>query len=91
MMNSEVNLDYMKKVESKANAYLSSVTQDELMRKVEKKQRNGSTISLTVEDMLIELFQEETHHRGELIALLWQIDVNPPHLGWSRYIHSRVP
>ena len=81
--------NYLEQVESKANAYLSTVTPVELSRKIERKQRDGSIITVTVEDMLIDLFQEETHHRGELIALLWQMDVNPPHLGWSQYLNSR--
>ena len=80
---------YTEKVESKANAYLSMVTPAELSRRVERKQRDGSTFTVTVEDVLIDLFQEETHHRGELIALLWQMDVAPPHMGWSGYLRSR--
>ena len=85
--NIEKIRNYTEQVESKANAYLNTVTPVELARKIERKQRDGSIITVTVEDMLIDLFQEETHHRGELIALLWQMDVNPPHLGWSQYLH----
>lgn len=78
--------EYLEEVESKANAYLSKVTPEELSRKIERKLRDGTTIKVTVEDILIDFFQEETHHRGELIALLWQIDVCPPHLGWAQYL-----
>ena len=87
--NIEKITNYLEQVESEANAYLSRVAPKELSRKIERKQRDGSTITVNVEDILIDLFQEETHHRGELIALLWQMDVNPPHLGWSQYLHSR--
>jgi len=80
--------EYLEKVESKANAYLSKVTPEELSRKIERKMRDGATIMVTVEDILIDFFQEETHHRGELIALLWQIDVCPPHLGWAQYLNK---
>ena len=80
--------EYLEKVESKTNAYLSKVTPEELLRKVERKMRDGTTIMVTVEDILIDFFQEETHHRGELIALLWQIDVCPPHLGWAQYLNK---
>jgi len=79
---------YTEQVESKANAYLSKITPEELSRKIERKQRDGSSITVTVEDILIDFFQEETHHRGELIALLWQMDVRPPHLSWSRYLNK---
>ncbi len=77
---------YLERVESEANEYLRKITEEELTRKLEFKMRDGSTSTYTVEDWLITLFEEETHHRGELIALLWQIDVNPPHMGWAQYI-----
>ena len=80
--------EYLEQVESKANAYLSKVTPDELSRKIERRRRDGSIITATVEDYLIHLFQEETHHRGELMALLWQMDVSPPHMGWTQYLNK---
>lgn len=80
--------EYVEQVESKANEYLSKVTPEELSRKIERKRRNGSTTLATGEDYLIHLFQEETHHLGELIALLWQINVRPPHMGWIQYINK---
>jgi Pyruvate/2-oxoacid:ferredoxin oxidoreductase gamma subunit len=86
--NIEKIIDYLEQVESKANTYLNNITPNELTRKIERKLRDGSTSTVTVEDILIDLFQEETHHRGELIALLWQKDVIPPHVGWSQYLHS---
>lgn len=79
---------YLEQVESKANAYLSKVNAQELVRKIERKQRDGSTITVTVENILIDFFQEETHHRGELIALFWQMDVSPPHMGWTQYLNK---
>ena len=77
---------YLERVESEANEYLRKITKEELSRKLEFKMRDGSNSTYTVEDWLVTLFQEETHHRGELMALLWQIDVNPPHIGWAQYI-----
>ncbi len=86
--NMEKIKTYSKQVESKANAYLSTVTPTELSRKIERKQRDGSTFTVSVEDIMVDLFQEETHHRGELIALLWQMDISPPHAGWTQYLRS---
>ena len=83
--------NYLRQVESKVNTYLSSITPNELTRKIERKQRDGSTITVNVEDILIDLFQEETHHRGELIALLWQMDLSPPYVGWIQYLGLRTP
>ena len=81
---------YLEQVEAKANAYLSKVTPEELSRNIERKRKDGSTILIPVEDMLLDLFQEETHHRGELIALLWQMDVTPPHMGFIQYVRSQM-
>jgi uncharacterized damage-inducible protein DinB len=69
---------YLEQVESKANAYLSKVTPEDLAKNIERKQKDGSTFPV-----------EETHHRGELIALLWQMDVAPPHMGFIQYTRSQ--
>ena len=78
---------YLDQVESDVNRYLSKVTPEELSRKVELRFNDGTTVRMTVEDMLIHLFQEETHHMGEFIALLWQMNIEPPHLGWAKFIN----
>jgi uncharacterized damage-inducible protein DinB len=61
---------YLEDVESRANANLSKMTPEELAKN---------------EVILLDFFQEETHHRGELLALLWQMDVAPPHTGFLQY------
>ena len=61
---------YLEDVESRANANLSKMTPEELEKN---------------EVVLLDFFQEETHHRGELLALLWQMDVEPPHMGFLQY------
>ena len=81
---------YLEQVESKASGYLSKVTPEELARNIERKQKDGSTFPVPVEDILLDFFQEETHHRGELIALLWQMDVAPPHMGFVQYLRSQT-
>jgi uncharacterized damage-inducible protein DinB len=89
--NIEKITKYLEDVESRANAYLSKVTPEELARNTERKLRDGSTFLVPVEDILLDLFQEETHHRGELIALLWQMDVAPPHKSFIQYLRSQMP
>jgi uncharacterized damage-inducible protein DinB len=84
--NFEKFKDYVERVDSDAKAYLSKVTPEELSRKIERKYDDGIVVELTIEDWLIQFFQEETHHRGEFIALLWQMEIEPPHLGWSKYL-----
>ncbi len=62
--------EYLKDVELRADSNLSKMTPEDLSRN---------------EIVLLDFFQEETHHRGELIALLWQMDIEPPHMGFLQY------
>jgi uncharacterized damage-inducible protein DinB len=78
---------YLDRVESEANRYLGKLTPAELSRKMERRFKDGTSVQVTVEDMLIHIFQEEIHHTGEFIALLWQMNIEPPHLGWARFIN----
>jgi uncharacterized damage-inducible protein DinB len=77
---------YQKQVEEDFNEYLSQLTPDELARQVTRRYRDGRIIVSTVEDNLLHFLLEETHHHGEFIALLWQLDINPPHFGWINYL-----
>ncbi len=77
---------YMERVEAKFNPYVSALTPAELARKVTRTSPSGATTTATVEDYLLHFFQEETHHRGEFIALLYQMEVTPPHMGWLQYL-----
>ena len=75
-----------KEVESRAEAYVSKVVSSELERKVEMPRSGMPTVIVRVEDILVHSALENIHHFGELIALLWQINVEPPHMGWIGYI-----
>lgn len=75
-----------KEVESRAEAYVSKVSPSELERKVEMPRSGMPTVTVRVEDILVHSALENIHHFGELIALLWQINVEPPHMGWIGYI-----
>lgn len=39
-------------------------------------QRQFENVGISAEDVLIHFFEEEVHHRGELIALLWQMNLD---------------
>ena len=73
---------YMEHVEGCLKRYIDNLTSEGLMREYAMKNATGETIK--AEDVLIHVFEEEIHHRGELIALLWQMDVEPPQMGWKR-------
>jgi uncharacterized damage-inducible protein DinB len=76
----------VKEVESKAKACVAKLNASELERKVEMPRRGMPSVSVRVEDVLVHAALENMHHFGELIALLWQIDVEPPHMGWIGYL-----
>jgi uncharacterized damage-inducible protein DinB len=61
---------YMEAVEAHTSANLGKMTPEQLEKS---------------ETILLDFFQEETHHRGELLALLWQMDVEPPHIGFLQW------
>jgi len=72
---------YMKHVENRMNKYLQSLKPADLKRKYTGK-REGRPETVTAEDLLVHVFEEEVHHRGELIALFWQMGIKPPLRGY---------
>ncbi len=74
---------YMEHVENRMKKYLKSLTQEELQKTYTAKDDDKKTVSVTAEDVLVHVFEEEIHHRGELIALLWQMNVEPPLMSWK--------
>lgn len=75
--------DYMQHVERRMHGYLGSLSEEGLKKEYEVTNDADERAIVTAEDVLIHLFEEEVHHRGELIALLWQINVKPPLMGWK--------
>ncbi len=74
---------YMEHVEKRMQKYLDSLPKEGLRKKYTVKNDYGETIQITAEDVLIHVFEEEIHHRGELNALLWQMGIDPPPMGWK--------
>jgi uncharacterized damage-inducible protein DinB len=74
---------YMERVEKRMNDYLQSLSSEGLKKKYRVTGEDHKVTKITAEDILIHVFEEEVHHRGELIALLWQIGVDPPEMGWK--------
>ncbi len=75
--------DRMEYVEARMRNYLNSITPNGLTKKYSVTNNADERIDVTAEDVLVHAFEEEVHHRGELIALLWQMDVEPPLMGWK--------
>ncbi len=73
---------FMEHVEKRMLEYLAKLPIGGLDKKYLLKDDDGKDLEITAEDVLIHVFEEEVHHRGELIALLWQIGIEPPPMGW---------
>jgi uncharacterized damage-inducible protein DinB len=72
---------YMKHVEKPMHDYVDSLSIKELNKTYKVMGDNHRTFKITAEDVLIHVFEEEVHHRGELIALIWQMGIEPPPMG----------
>jgi uncharacterized damage-inducible protein DinB len=75
---------YMEQVEARMHNYLRALPKEGLKKKYKVVNDADETVEVTAEDVLIHVFEEEVHHRGELIALLWQIGIEPPPMGWKK-------
>jgi uncharacterized damage-inducible protein DinB len=75
-------------VEKQVNMFLASLTEGELNRKVTLPWRKDPPIVLRIEDVLINTAIEDASHMGELIALMWQFDRQPPFLSWSTFLEQ---
>jgi uncharacterized damage-inducible protein DinB len=74
---------YMENVERRTHEYLKALTDEELNKAYTVKDDKNKTLRIKAEDVLVHVFEEEVHHRGELIALLWQMGIQPPEMGWK--------
>ncbi len=74
---------YMKHVEKRMQDYLNSLPKEGLSKRYRTKTDDNKTVDITAEDVLIHVFEEEIQHRGELNALLWQMSIEPPIMGWK--------
>lgn len=74
---------YMAHVETRMRDYLNSLPVGGLQKKYTVKNDVNEIVEIFAEDVLIHVFEEEVHHRGEIIAFLWQMGVEPPVMGWK--------
>lgn len=42
-------------------------------------------------DVLVHVFTEELYHRGEIISILWQMDIQSPDTGWLSAMKKTDP
>jgi uncharacterized damage-inducible protein DinB len=78
---------YMQHTEKRMNDYLKSLPPLGLGKEYhgQGKERNKR---VTAEEILVHVFEEEVHHRGELIALYWQMGIKPPLVDFVDFVFS---
>lgn len=64
---------------------------DDLCKPVSRLNNDGIRRSTKVKDVLIHVIAEELHHRGEIIAILWQMNIQPPDMGWLSVMKKTHP
>jgi len=77
--------EYADEVESETNEYLKSLTDAKLKGVLEFTGWDKKTHRHKVEDVLLHVIEEEIHHRGELLCIYWQHDIQPPNVGYLGY------
>jgi len=70
-----------RKVDQMLNDFMRRLRPRDLDRKVTIPNRRRE--QLTVRTMLVHMIEEELQHKGELNALLWQLDVDAPVSGYD--------
>ena len=78
------------KVIPKVDEYLSYIKQEDLDRKVWRINYDGIRRT-KVKDILMHVIIEQIHHRGEIIATLWQMNIQPPDMGWLSVMGKTDP
>jgi uncharacterized damage-inducible protein DinB len=85
------SLEELKKDEARMSPYILDFVQNlkpEDLSKWIERDRDGESetpFRFNVRNMLWHLVEEELQHRGELNALLWQMDADPPITGWGTW------
>lgn len=70
---------YMEKIIAKEGRFLAKLTDKDLDRGI---QPEWKTRAHPIRDSLLQVTFEQAHHLGELIALFWQMDIEPPEMTW---------
>jgi uncharacterized damage-inducible protein DinB len=78
----EMVLRHLDEVETRTRDYLKTIQEAELSRRVAFVLSSGKKFNLSVEESLFQSFTEQLYHLGELIALLWQENIEPPRMQW---------
>jgi uncharacterized damage-inducible protein DinB len=84
-------VDYNNNVISKVNSYFMSLNDKDLEKTVYRINNDGIRRKSIARDVLLHVMTEELHHRGEIIAILWQKNIQPPDMGWLSVMRKTDP
>jgi uncharacterized damage-inducible protein DinB len=82
---------YADTVEAETNEYLTKLADQELQSMFEYRLRDGSINRSKTEDILMHIIEEEIHHRGEIMCIYWQHDIQPPYISYTAYKGQSAP
>jgi uncharacterized damage-inducible protein DinB len=71
--------------------YLFNIKKEDLDGEVWRINNDGIRRKSKVKDVLKHVITEEIHHRGEIIAVLWQMNIQPPDMGWLSVMGKTDP
>jgi len=79
-----------KYIQAQIQRVMDELTEADLARRVHRGKDHGSShdCDIPIREVLWHLVEEELQHRGEINALLWQIDVEAPVFDWIDWGHS---
>ena len=78
---------YVRQTEIKTEKYMEKLSSEELNRQVVVPWGNKQETRISIETALCQIVMEDMIHYGELSALLWQMNMEAPYLGFWRYKH----
>jgi len=71
--------DYMEKIIAKEDRFLQKLKDKDLDRGIQPEWKERPH---PLRNALLQVTFEQAHHTGELIALFWQQDIEPPEMTW---------
>ena len=78
----EMVIEHLNDIEARTRKYLETFDEAEAGRRIQFVISSGKSFDLSVEESLFQSFTEQLYHTGELIALLWQENIEPPTMQW---------
>ena len=75
----------MDNVKINTEAYIAKLTVEELARQITLPWADKSNMQITIEKGLTHMVLEDMSHYGELSAVLWQMGIEAPYMGFWRY------